>query len=323
MTLSEIQLDCYRSTGHLDSPGTEITNRYLTWINQAHKEILQKPAFRKFRRRYLTATSIADTPFMALPHCATRVFDITDASVDYHLKYKDMAWIRRQDPGLTASGSNPWVWSVYSYASPTFRKISVAAGIDLWLDSTAAGDTQVAHVQVVRASTGQMVSLSKTLTGTTAVQLSSTITNIVDVAKFFLATAAVGEVTLHEDVDGGTEIARIPIGKTFSRYTLAYLWPVPTDAVEYTIDAEIEVADMSVAGDEPLIPYEFQEILVAKVRSKEWERREKVALKKEADARVATLLRDFHHYAAQQESPSEDNMERRMSQLGPFFEPGT
>jgi hypothetical protein len=106
------------------------------------------------------------------------------------------------------------------------------------------------------------------------VSFAAAITDFVEITKFYISAAAVGAVTLHEDASGGTELARIPIGQTFSRYQGIQLWPTPSAAVTYYVDYMRNIPDMSVANDEPLLPEDFHWLLVEGALIKEWTKKD-------------------------------------------------
>jgi hypothetical protein len=311
-----MQQDMYASLGHPTSPDSDITTRYNRWLNQAHREILQKKHFRRFKRRALTMATIASSPYIAIPQATSRIFSVRNTAQDREIVFRDMAWVRRMDPGLNNTTSDPEVYAVYSYSSPVMRQPSAASAI--WVDADGA-TTETVHLQGV-LSTGYQKSVSTAMTGTTAKAIAAD--TFIAINKFFLAVAVAASDVFITEGSAGAELARIPMGRTYSRYTLLYLWPTPTSVITLNIDAEVNVEDLAIAGDEPLIPIEFHEMLIAKVKSKEYERREKLTLKRESDARYQVLLNDFYTYVSQMESPSGQES-RGFSQLGPFYESGT
>lgn len=321
MTIAEILADCYASTGQLASPDADITTRYMAWINECHRELLSKKHFRRFRRRLLTCASIADSSYMALPFVCTRIFGIQDTANQYDLRYRDMAWIRKVDPGLTSNSSNPHVYSIYAFNSPVIRQPSAAC--QLYIDSNGAG-TVNAYFRAIRTG-NYPVSLGPTaFNGTTEVAV-GTNTDIIAVDKFWISATMVGDVWVTEGT-AGTVLGTIPAGKTTSRYTVAYLWPEPSAAVTYNVDAEVLTTDLSssLTTEEPLIPVEFHDIFVARVKMKEFTRREKTTIADEAKDEYFMRLRDMYTYVAQMGGVVDsDPPYPRMSQLGPFFGEGT
>ena len=102
--------------------------------------------------------------------------------------------------------------------------------------------------------------------------LSATITTIEEVLDLYLATAAVGAVTLHEDSGLGTELAKVNIGQTRSRYEWVAFAPTPSDAITYTLDYERDATDLVNDSDEPAwLPSRFHRLLGVGARKKEYE----------------------------------------------------
>jgi hypothetical protein len=126
------------------------------------------------------------------------------------------------------------------------------------------------------------------MTGVTAVDVSTAISDWVEVTRLSLSVAAVGTVTLHEDASGGTELARIPVGATTVQYEAFYLWPTPSSIVTYTVDARRDLRDLVNASDEPPIPRDFHPMLIKYAAYREWEHKDDLT---RADAALTAYRR--------------------------------
>jgi hypothetical protein len=132
---------------------------------------------------------------------------------------------------------------------------------EIFVKSTSAADTNTARIEGIITG-GYYRTASVTMTGTTAVSLSSTITTFIRITKFYLSVAANGTVTLHEDSGSGTELARLQVGDAHAAYYQVRLYPTPAAAVTYTADILRGLPDMSQDLDEPLIPEDFHDVLI-------------------------------------------------------------
>jgi hypothetical protein len=106
----------------------------------------------------------------------------------------------------------------------------------------------------------------------TAVTLSASVTDVVEITKFYVSQSAAGSITLHEDSGSGTELGKITQGQTSARYQQIALWPTPSAAWTYTVDGERDLPDLSNSNDEPLIPSRFHRLLVDYALWKEFEK---------------------------------------------------
>ena len=87
-----------------------------------------------------------------------------------------------------------------------------------------------------------------------------TLTDHIEVTKFYLSAVAAGFVTLFDAAVAGNELARIEIGKAYSRYVGIQLFPTPSAAVTYYVDYTRVIPDMVNPADEPLLPEDFHEL---------------------------------------------------------------
>ena len=109
------------------------------------------------------------------------------------------------------------------------------------------------------------------MTGTTAVQLGS-FSDWTEITKFYVSSASVGSITLHEDSGVGTELAQITIGRVRPYYFVILLWPTPASAVSYTFDFTREMLDLVNDTDEPYLPTDYHDLLSIGARMDEYEK---------------------------------------------------
>lgn len=269
MTLGTLEAELYRRLGYASTPATEITTRLRAFLNLTHRQLLSIPGLDRLRDDTITFASASDQATYGLPPAAQRIQGITDRTNDRQLQLRSLDWIRSVDPGLDQEGT-PEVYAITGLQAVAKQPSDAS---EIFVDSTAAGDTNTAYLEGIRTG-GHRTSLSVSMTGVTAVTFSAAITDIIEITKFYLSAAAVGTVTLHEDASGGTELARLAIGQTFSRYLGVQLWPTPSGAVTYYVDYTRTIPDMSIANDEPLIPEDFHWLLVEGALVKEWTKKD-------------------------------------------------
>ena len=272
MTLGTILADLYRRLNYASSPASEVTTRLTAFVNEALQELLSDPGLGPYLDRWeppLTVASVASQAVYAAPARMTRILGVSERTNDRKLYALDLDRYRALDPDPTANTGTPEAWVPLGAMAVAVQPSDAS---DILVDSTAAGDTNTAYLEGIRTG-GYPTSLSVTMTGVTAVSFSATITDLIQITKFYLSAAAVGTVTLHEDASGGTELARIPIGQTFSRYQGFALWPTPASAITYYLDGDRDLPDMSITNDEPPLPARFHRLLVEGALIREWDKK--------------------------------------------------
>jgi hypothetical protein len=271
MTRSEILSELYRRTNYSSSPASEVTTRLASFVNLTHRQLLTQPGLNKLRDDLTTFASVSGTKEYALPQALAKIKHITDRTNQIPLREMSLAELRDGDPGLTSAGGPST-----HYIRLGLRQVAQhpSDASQIFVKSTSASDTGTAYIEAVRTG-GYRVSLSVSMTGTTAVSLGAAYTDIIEIDKFYLsAAAAAGTVTLHEDSGAGTELARIPIGATFARYEWIQLWPTPNSAITYHLDYTRKIYDLTNANDEPLLPEDFHYLLVEGALIKEWTKKD-------------------------------------------------
>ena len=248
------------------------------------------PGLDRLRDDTITFASVSARAQYGLPPAVQRVQSVTDRTNDRRLQLRSLDWIRAIDPGLDQSGTP----EAYAPIGVQAVALQPSDASEIFVDSTSASDTGTAYLEGIRTG-GYPRTLSVTMNGVTAVSFAAAITDFVEITKFYISAAAVGAVTLHEDASGGTELARIPIGQTFSRYQGIQLWPTPSAAVTYYVDYMRNIPDMSVANDEPLLPEDFHWLLVEGALIKEWTKKDDLARRQAAQADYDRGLSDLKY----------------------------
>lgn len=260
MTLNEIEQDIYRRLNkNAASIDTGTQTRIRAFVNQRHRELLTLPDAQGLRDSVMALTSVVDQPSYGLPQSVQRINRIWQPSNERVLEERPLDWYRSISPDPSVQTGEPDFF-VVSGLQRVARQPADASSI--WLKSTEGADTtQVVTVGVTDAA-GYQYAFTATLTGATAVQV-GTLTNIASIDNWWLATAATGIVTMHEDSGTGAELARIPVGGTTpGQWTGLYLWPTPSEALSYQIDYTRRIGDMSAAVDQPMLPEDFHRVLV-------------------------------------------------------------
>lgn len=283
MTLGTMLARMYRRTGYASTPASDVTTRFTDHLNEVLDELISDPGIGPYLSLDvppLTFASVADQQVYALK--TDRIDAITERTNDRKLEMQSLSWYREVQPDPTDNTGTPTVWVPLGFSAVSSQPSTASK---LYVDSSSASDTGTAYLEGIRTG-GIPTTLSVLMTGTTAVTFSSTITDIIEVTKFYLSTAAVGTVTLQEATgDTGDTLATIGIGETFSRYLRIALWPTPAGAITYYADAERELPLMSNTNDEPPIARRFHRVLVDGALWKEWDKKD--------DTRAATAFRVY------------------------------
>lgn len=240
--------------------------RLLGFLNQRQRRLLTLPGLRHLRDATVTFSSVASQASYVLTNIAkvSRMWDPTNQRVLYEMSQQDY---RLVDPVPLTGTPEAYVW--------TGRQQTAAQPSDassLFVKSTSAADTtQVVYIEGVITG-GYPASASVTLTGTTAVNVSSAYSTWIRVDKFYLSAACAGSVTLLEDSGAGTELARIPIGQTASDYWGFILWPTPSGVISYNVDITRAVTDLAHDTDVPVLPEDFHDVLMLGALADEYQR---------------------------------------------------
>jgi hypothetical protein len=266
MTRADLLSALARALGKNASSLDALTQaRLLDALNNRHREVLGMPGAEGLRRRPTTVTSVVNQARYALAG-VEEVYAIRDTSNDRLLGVRAFPQYRRDNPDPTASTGTPEAYVVLGYQAVAHHPSNAS---EVFLKSTSASDTQTAYVEGTITG-GYPRAVSVTLTGTTAVSVSTAITTWERLDKVYLASAAAGVVTVHEDSGAGTELARIGIGQTSQRYYVIELDPTPSEALTYQVDASFAVTNLAQSTDEPWLPSDFHDLLIEGVLRDEW-----------------------------------------------------
>ena len=286
MTFSEIKADVYRRAGHPSSPQTEVSTRIGAFVNRWNRKILSAPGMEPLRRVILTKASVASAQTYGI--ALQRIRYMTEASTDRRLREKTIGWYREHYPDPASMTGTP---EYYIPMGITRIHTRPSAACELFIDSTEAADVGTVRVQAIR-SNGYPVTLSKALTGTTAVSMSTTITDVIDILDVRLSAAQTGDVIVTQG-SGGTELSKVVIGQTQPRFLRYALAPTPSEAITYQIDGIADLVDMSNDTDEPFENADFHDVLVDGAVHDEWKSRGRSQdaqdLRAEIEIRLAQL----------------------------------
>lgn len=316
MILTDILAESYRRLGFAASPAAVDTTRLTGFANAEVKEVLSDPILSKLRRRTLPFSTIQDVATCTLPQAVTAIHSIVDRTNQRELDERDQAWIREQDPGRSFSSGTPEAFAVIDYASAIARQPSDSS--QLLIKSSSASDVQVAYIEIINAD-GYIQTANVTLTGVTALNIGPA--DSVSILDLYLASTAVGEVTLHEDTGSGTELAKIGIGKTRARYIMLEIFPTPSAVVTLHVDADVTITDLVNGTDESSIPDEFNEVIIYGVMQREFDKREKSDLANKHERSKGKWVSRLHFHMHRKASGDRETPHR--SQLGPFYPQGS
>lgn len=280
MEFSAILAAAYEDLGYASSPAATVVTRLKRYVNEGLQAILAEPAIYGLIEADVpyTFASVASRARYALPDGHAYVREIRDTTNDITLSAMALDAYRRLDPDPTQTTGLP------THYVPVGR-IAVALqpsdASEIFVDSTSASDTNTCQIEGI-VTGGYRRTATVTMTGTTAVSVSTSITDWIEITDFYLDAAAVGTVTLHEDASGGTELARITIGQKRPNYQGFYLWPTPSGANTYAVDARRDLTSLVNDTDEPPLPRDFHPMLVKYATFRDWETKDD---SRSADAR--------------------------------------
>lgn len=231
--------------------------------------MLALPGMAFCRDDVMPVTAIGNVGRSALPPTVARVYAIVDRTNNYRLAQTPLSTLRTDDPAQAFISGYPQRYALIGNAAV----IRQPATTGLWVVSSAAGDT-TQHAYVESILTGgypqQPISGGTALNGTTRVAIGAR-TDHIEVTKFYVEAVGVGFISLYDAATLGNELARIPIGQTYSRYQAIEWWPIQTaDMTEY-VDYQRTVFDMANGTDESLLPVDLHPILAIGARVKEYE----------------------------------------------------
>lgn len=290
MTFAEILTECYSLLRLPAAPPAATIARIKASVNRTHRKLLSTPGISRLRDDVMPITAFAGIARSGLPPVVSRIRGITDRLNNVPLLEIALADIRVMNASQTFASGYPTHFAVVGYR-PVQLQPTVATG--LWAVSSSATDTAGPAVFVQTFTTGGY-SLSDTepLTGLTRVAIGTGTPRVdhIEVTRFYLSAACVGDISLWTAASGGTELARIEVGKTSQHYLTVEWFPVQSgDSTEY-VDYTRNIPDLVQNFDEPLLPIDFHSLLGLGARIREYELLD--------DDRLAGAMRDYREEVA-------------------------
>lgn len=320
MTFAEILSSVYEDCNYGSSPAAPVVTRVKKYVNDAVRMVLSEPGMTRLQDSDLPFpfASVSLQARYTLPESVAFIRGISERTNDRTLRQIDLTTYRRRNPD---PATNSGVTTAYVPFGRTAVAVQPSAAAELFVKSTAAGDTtQVVRLEGILTG-GYQRQVTVTLTGTTAVSLATAITTWIEVTDVWMETAATGTVTLHQTSGAGTELARITIGLLRPRYLGFYLDPTPASAIDYLVDYRRQTVDLVTASDEPPLPIDFHPMCAAYARMREYE--------KTKDDRLAVAAAEWTRWMnrltyAVRETPDHLPVAGRQrpygfSHLGPWF----
>lgn len=262
MNLTSLLAELYRRLRYTSAPPTATTVRLTALINEVHGDLCSLPGVDRLRDDTLVVTALANQSRTGLPPSIARIMGIVDRTNNVKLQQVPLAELRGTDPARAFTGGYPLRYSVVGNQAVQIQPVVTGSG--LWVASTAAGDTtQKAFVESILLGgyPQAIIAAGSALNGATRVAIGAR-TDHVEVTRFYLDTAGTGFVSLYDAAAAGNELARLPIGQTWSRYQAIEWWPLQTaDVTEYA-DIQRTIYDLVQGTDEPLIPTDFHQLIV-------------------------------------------------------------
>ena len=267
---------------------TQVQARFLAFLNHAHRKVLTQ--VNKLRISRFPLQMVNGQQQFTLPPGIEEVIDIIDPQRNMRkLNSRTMQWVRQHGPQAEIFSLGPpsdWVnMGVVAYQQqivqiiPTanLQNIVFTSSSNLTAVSSNTADTANVCIEYFTAGPvatdpgGYPGSANVALTGTTPIQV-GTANNITELTSFYLSSECNGFVTLA--VANGTIISTLAPGQTFARFKSILLFPTPNDSsLVLLMDCVRQVPDMLAnPNQEPLIPLDWQWILIEGVLYQEYEK---------------------------------------------------
>lgn len=287
------------------------------FLNESHRELLSEVGMARLRDDILTFATVASQQrYAVVEQGIAKIHRIWETTNDHRLKKRSLAWLRETDADPPTGVPDYWI-----PLSSTQVAVQPADASEIFVKSTAAGDTGTCRIEGIITG-GYRRTASVTMTGVTAVSLSTLITSFIEIDKFYLSVAAVGTVTLHEDSGTGTELARLAIGDAYARYLSFLLYPTPAAVVTHSMDVTRSIADMSQDFDEPLIPEDFHDLLLDMADLKELTKGDDPDRHRLVEAHRVKRRNEFREWVFGGGDPEDGSDASGGSNLGSWFPAG-
>jgi hypothetical protein len=319
MNFGTILADVYRRTGYKSSPPSDVVTRIKAFVNEVQQDLISETGLEFLINNNMTlVANTAGRPDWVLPSGTSRIKAVYDYTNRVTLDTMSLVDYRNIAP-TTSSGDDEGIPS--HWIDLGFSPLQTALPLDgslLYADSTSAGDTQTVYVEGWDSNGPQVV--SATMTGITAVALGSQAW--LEVTKFYLSSAAVGQVLLTNTATDDIIFTTIQIGQTTIRYRRIALWPTPNAAMTYRVDLERDITDMVNSTDEPFLPVKFHRLLAIGARMKEYEKLNLLDRYAAAKGEYDEAVKKFKFWCYSQ-SVGEPNLRgfqgRRQSRFGAWY----
>lgn len=267
MTLQQMLSNLYTRLHYEGAPDARVSLRLTAFLNETQRELVSDPDFRDLLRHTQTFASVASRDYYSLPPSVHRIISLRDTTNNITLQEMTESKYREIQSDPSENTGTSYYYVRLGMATVARRPTDAS---EIFIKSDSASDTQTVYWEVLLSS-GALRTGSTTLTGTTAVSLDTSITTVVEVLDLYLSSAAIGTITGHEDSGAGTQFTTINIGRTRGQFWRIALWPTPSSAITYTVDAETDVTDLAFGQDEPVLPRRWHSLLLAGARMKEYE----------------------------------------------------
>jgi len=267
MTRQELLAIVFSETAY-DNPPPTVVARIGRFLQEGVRQVLSEPGLERLQDSdtpYTFSTVAAQARYV-VPESIARLLHFTERTNDWRLTPMSLAEYRALDPDPTVTSGTPTHFVPIGQVGVAVQPSNAS---EIFVDSDSGSDVNTAYLEGIITG-GYTRRVAVTMTGTTAVSFSSAITSFIELNDFYLSHPAVGTVTLHEDASGGTELARITIGKTRPTYYGFYLWPTPAAAVTYYVDYRRALAPFISDSAEPPGPAEFHDLYADYAIHREW-----------------------------------------------------
>jgi hypothetical protein len=321
MNLSEIEVTIYDRLNLGVNPDSVVQRYIRRFVNDTYREVLTKKNIgARLRRQLLTFTTSATSPFCVLPQAVSRIFIVTDRTNNNLLDEISLQDLRYTDPGLTSSSAVPYGYVIENMSAPVAADPAAATALKIISDNASDGSGVAVNVEGV-TSDGQLFKASSGLNGLTQASIGSVATWL-QITKFYLSSPAQGHVSLKDS--SGNVLGVISPGRQFARYTRLHMVPTSTSALTLTVDCELRIEDMMTGSDESLIPEDFHDILIEGALAKEYRRRSKATDAGTCESLKKDRVKDLQVWLTRPTGVAQgNNRQKRFSQLGSNFPPGT
>jgi hypothetical protein len=329
MTLRDLEDDTLvRCAFDPQKTNSDPRTRIRAYLNDWHRRIVTQPGLERLRDDVITFATVAAIPRYALPLQIAKILRIYEPTTNrIRLVERSLDWLRNMPS--TTSGA-PEVWVPLGYTAVATQPSTVtAAGTALWITSTSASDTVgKVYVEGARtgASAGDWFGVNAALNGTSSVQL-GTVSDALNVNKFYLDAACQGAVSLMTLTTGGTTLATIPAGELRAMYFTIILWPTPASIWTMNVDYTRAMSQMVQPTDTPLLPEDFHYLLGCGARANEYEFKKDFAAQTSALRELQQGQQRLMDFVCNNDDyivvPGEQPRSTRFSNLGSYFPSGT